>query len=130
LFEFSWYFHKQQLVESGVRDAARYLARVDAGNDDGNPCNDATSVAQAKNIAVTGLTTGGTARVSGWTVGSVTITCPGFNNSGGSYSGASTIYRVTATTSFADPALGFFGMLGLSTPNLSASHSERSIGPG
>ena len=28
LFEFSWYFHKQQLVESGVRDAARYLARV------------------------------------------------------------------------------------------------------
>ena len=26
----SWYFHKQQLVESGVRDAARYLARTRA----------------------------------------------------------------------------------------------------
>jgi Flp pilus assembly protein TadG len=130
LFEFSWYFHKQQLVESGIRDAARYLARVDAGKNDGNPCNDTTSVAQAKNIAVTGVTSGGTARVTGWTVGNVTITCPGFDNSGGSYSGASTIYLVIATTSFTDPAFGFFGVLGLSTPNLSASHSERSIGPG
>jgi Flp pilus assembly protein TadG len=130
LFEFSWYFQKQQLVEIGIRDAARYLARVNAGNNDGNPCNNTTSVAQAQNIAVTGVTSGGTARVSGWTVGNVTITCPGFDNSGGSYSGASTIYLVTATTSFTDPAFGFFGILGFSTPNLSASHTERSIGPG
>ena len=28
VMEFSWYFQKQQLVESGVRDAARYLART------------------------------------------------------------------------------------------------------
>ena len=27
VFEFSWYFYNQQLVEIGVRDAARYLAR-------------------------------------------------------------------------------------------------------
>jgi len=130
LFEFSWYFHKQQLVESGIRDAARYLARVNAGNEDGNPCSDATSVAQAQNIAVTGVTSGGTPRVPGWSVGNVTISCPSFDNTGLSYAGATTIYRVTATTSFTDPALGFFTLLGLSTPNLSASHSERSIGPG
>src|SRR2546423_6887575 len=62
-FEFAWYFQKQQLVESGVRDAARYLARTTAANSDQNPCNDATSVANAKLIATNGVITGGTARV-------------------------------------------------------------------
>src|SRR3954447_19488159 len=70
LFEFSWYFHKQQLVESGVRDASRYLARTATDTTPPtNPCDNATFVANAKNIAVTGVTTGGTARVPGWTAG-------------------------------------------------------------
>src|SRR5206468_11888894 len=82
LFEFSWYFHKQQLVESGVRDAARYLARTDAGALDADPCNDTAAVAKAKSIATNGVVSGGTARVPTWAVGSVTITCPSFDNSG------------------------------------------------
>jgi Flp pilus assembly protein TadG len=52
LFEFSWYFHKQQLVESGVRDAARYMARV--AQDGTNPCALTVPVdfmARAPNIA-------------------------------------------------------------------------------
>jgi Flp pilus assembly protein TadG len=132
LFEFSWYFHKQQLVESGVRDAARYLTRV--APDGTNPCtltNPVDFAARAKNIAVTGLATGGTARVPGWTVASVNLSCAQVDNSNQAYQGASTIYIVTASTSFADPTLGYFGLLGItSTPNLSASHTERSIGPG
>jgi Flp pilus assembly protein TadG len=131
LFEFSWYFHKQQLVESGVRDAARYLARV--ALDGTNPCSLTTPVdfaANARNIAVTGLSSGGTARVPGWTTGNVTLSCATFNNSGAAYEGGATIYLVTASTNFADPALGFFGLLSLTAPNLSASHVERSIGPG
>ena len=59
--------------------------------------------------------------------GSVTISCAPFANSGGSgttYEGGATLYLITATTNFADPALGFFGLLGLTTPNLSASHSR------
>lgn len=131
LFEFSWYFHKQQLVETGVRDAARYLARV--AQDGTDPCGVTTPVnfmAQAKNIAVTGVATGGSARVPGWTTGAVTISCSGFSNSTHTYDGASTIYIVTASTSFADPAFGYFGLLHLSTPNLSAAHAERSLGPG
>jgi Flp pilus assembly protein TadG len=131
VMEFSWYFQKQQRVESGVRDAARYLARTAPDTTPPtSPCDDATFVANAKNIAVTGVISGGTARVPGWTVGSVTITCPSFDNSAAVYQGASTIYSVAVSTSFADPALGFFGMLNLTTPNLSASHTERSIGPG
>ncbi len=128
--EFSWYFHKQQLVESGVRDAARYLARTSAANSDANPCSNATFVANAQNIAATGVIAGGTARVPGWTAGSVTITCPSVNNSTASYLGATTIYLVSVSTSFADPALGFFSIINLTAPNLQASHSERSIGGG
>lgn len=131
LFEFSWYFHKQQLVESGVRDAARYLARV--AIDENNPCTLTTPVdfkAQAKNIAVTGQATGGTPRVPDWTTGSVTITCSQIDNSAETYQGGTPIYIITASTSFTDPALGYFAMFGLTVPNLSASHQERSIGPG
>jgi Flp pilus assembly protein TadG len=129
LFEFAWYFHKQQLVESGVRDAARYLARV--AQDGTDPCSLTTPLAQAQNIAVTGAATGGTARVHGWTTGSVALSCAAFANTGATtYDGGAIIYLVTATTNFADPALGFFGFLNLAAPNLTASHTERSIGPG
>jgi Flp pilus assembly protein TadG len=135
VMEFSWYFQKQQLVESGVRDAARYLARTAPDTTPPtDPCSLTTPIdfkAAAQNIAVTGIaTTGGTARVPGWTVGSVTITCPSFDNTTATYQGPTLIYRVTVSTSFADPTLGFFRMLNRVVPNLSASHTERSIGPG
>ena len=137
VYEFSWFYYKQQLVETGVRDAARYLARSSAGASDANPCNNATAVANAKYIATNtnysatnGAISGGTARVPTWTTAAVTITCPAIDNSSGSYVGGTTLHLVTVSTSFADPALGFFGFLKLPTPNISASHSERSIGPG
>ena len=139
VFEFSWYFYNQQLTEIGVRDAARYLARgpyvsvatfVTEGT---NPCSDATNVAAAKNLAVTGTTDGsGAARVTGWTTAAVTISCPSHSNTASppDYAGPSTIYDVTVSTSFPDPTLGYFGMLGLGTPNLSASHMQRAFGSG
>jgi Flp pilus assembly protein TadG len=131
VYEFSWYFYKQQLVETGVRDAARYLART-APDSDPNPCSNATYVTYAQNIATYGATTTalGIQRVATWNPSDVVLTCTGIANSTGSYLGATTIYIVTASTSFPDPALGFFSILGLTAPNLSASHSQRSIGPG
>lgn len=132
VFEFSWYFYNQQLVEIGVRDAARYLARGPNITPEGtNICDNATLIRQAQNLATTGTIDGsGSARVNGWIWSNVSITCPPFDNSSRNYVGGDVIYRVTVTTSFADPALGYFGLLRLLTPNLSASHSERSIGPG
>ena len=139
VFEFSWYFYNQQLTEIGVRDAARYLARgpyfsaatfITEGT---NPCSDATNVAAAKNLAVTGTIDGsGAARVTGWTTAAVTITCPSHSNTASppDYAGPSTIYEVFVTTTFTDPALGYFGMLGLSIPGLSASHRQRAFGSG
>ena len=89
VFEFSWYFFNQQLTEIGVRDAARYLARgpyLTAANFIGegtNPCSDATNVAAAKALAVTGTTDGsGSARVKSWTTAAVSISCTPISNTG------------------------------------------------
>ena len=138
VFEFSWYFYNQQLAEIGVRDAARYLARgpyfsaatfITEGT---NPCSDATNVAAAKNLAVTGTVDGsGAVRVTGWTTAAVTITCPSHSNASPTvYAGPPTIYEVRVSTTFADPALGYFGMFGLSIPNLSALNRQRAFGSG
>jgi Flp pilus assembly protein TadG len=140
-FEFSWFFYKQQLIEIGVRDAARYLARIPLTTSGATPCtqvdpattgtggSNTTFATYAQNIAAYGNTAGtGTARVSGWSGPS--FTCPTTSNSSGTYADSSTIYTIDATTSFADPALGFFGMFGLSAPTISSTHKERYIGPG
>jgi len=139
VFEFSWYFYNQQLTEIGVRDAARYLARgpyissatfISEGTD---PCLDLTNVAAAQNLAVRGTTdSSGAPRVSGWTPADVIITCPSHSNTASppDYAGPPTIYEVWVRTTFADPALGYFGMFGLSVPNLSASHRQRAFGSG
>jgi Flp pilus assembly protein TadG len=124
-YEFSWYFNRQQLVEVGVRDAARYLGAASA-----NPCSAATLLTQAKNLATTGIvTSGGTARVPGWSTSDVSISCATIDNSAGTYYCPTTTpncYSVTVRTSFADPSiLRSFSLLGLGTPTLSFSHTER-----
>jgi TadE-like protein len=134
VYEFSWFFYQQHLVSTGLRDAARYLARSSAA------CNlDAPdwwlNQAGAKRLATTGSILGGAPRVKGWTGAAVRLTCtPVENPIGGSglsaYRGGPVIYVVTASTRFVDPALGFLRLLGLQAPTISVSHSERVIGPG
>jgi Flp pilus assembly protein TadG len=133
VFEFSWYFYNQQLVEAGVRDAARYLARIRLTSTTATPCTQTAAggtlyMTYAENIAMYGNTAGtGTPRVSGWT-GSATITCP--TTSGTNYADGTTIYLIDVTTAFTDPGLGFFRYLGFSAPSIKATHKERFIGPG
>ena len=134
VFEYSRYFYNQQVVEVGIRDAVRYLARgpyfsavVSEGT---NPCVDSTNTQNAQNLAVTGTVDGsGTVRVAGWAPGNVKFKCDNIPNPG-TYAGPNPIWLVTVYTKFADPALGFFGLLGVGIPNLSASHTERSFGSG
>jgi Flp pilus assembly protein TadG len=62
VFDFSWYFYNQQLVEAGVRDAARYMARIELTNGNTNPCAQTDPggtlyTTDAANIAVTAQTT-------------------------------------------------------------------------
>jgi Flp pilus assembly protein TadG len=80
VYEFSWIFYKQKLIEAGVRDAARYLSRLPI-DPSTNPCVATDSSGNlyatfAKNIAVYGSTStsGFSQRVNGWTTGDVTIT--------------------------------------------------------
>jgi Flp pilus assembly protein TadG len=145
VYEFSNIFYKQKLIESGVRDAARYLSRLPI-DPSTNPCTATDSggtnyTTYAQNIAVYGSTstTVGSdnfqARVNGWQPGDVNITCPTFDNSSGFYfpTTQTTLYRVLVTTSTNNwanpsPTLGFFGLLGFSAPNISASHQELSVG--
>src|SRR5688572_25932037 len=73
--EFSHFFHQQHLVSTGLRDAARYLARTldpSAGS----------AQTTAINLAVTGSAAGGSARrVTGFNPQHVTVTFSNVNNS-------------------------------------------------
>jgi len=124
VLEFSWIFFQQQLVVSGVRDAARYLAQMSS-----NPCSNTTWVSNAQNLAATGtIGSGGTARVLGWSSTDVNISCPAGNTGGFTYNAPTTTVLVQTSFAFTDPGLGLFGMLGLQAPNISVSHQERAIG--
>jgi Flp pilus assembly protein TadG len=134
VYEFSWFFYQQHLISTGLRDAARYLARLPA------PCNPASFTwyvdrESARNLATSGSINGGAARVKGWTPVAVRLDCTPVENpvaaSGlNGFRGGPVIYIVTASTRFTDPALGLFGLLGLRAPVIAVSHSERVTGPG
>jgi hypothetical protein len=38
VFEFSWFLYNQQLVVSGLRDAARYMTRIELTDGNRDPC--------------------------------------------------------------------------------------------
>jgi Flp pilus assembly protein TadG len=137
VFEFSWFFYNQQLVVSGLRDAARYMTRIELTDGNLDPCiqkdqNGVLYTADAANIATTAEATGGSARVHGWSAADVTISC--FSSAAldaGNYAdGSTSMTIIDVATRFADPSLGLFTTLGLKLPMLSFSHEERFIGPG
>lgn len=138
VFEFSWFLYNQQLVVSGLRDAARYMTRIELTDGNRDPCaqkdqNGALYTADAANIATTAQSApGGLARVSGWNATDVAISC--FSSAAlenGVYAdGSTSMTIIDVATRFADPSLGLFSALGLKPPPLSFSHEERFIGPG
>jgi Flp pilus assembly protein TadG len=121
VYEFSFYLYRQQMVATGVRDAARYLALT------ADPTS-ATNQVDAKNLALTGSINGGPNRVTGWTPADISIQIDTVDNTAATYSGGSVIRLVTVSTSFVDPSLGFFDLLGLNPPTMSVSHQERAVG--
>jgi Flp pilus assembly protein TadG len=126
VFEISNAVFDHQEIATGVRDAARYLARVT------DPTN-ATSQTYAKNLAVNGVITGGTARVRGWKVGNVTITITAVANAPGAngeppYRGPNPLNIVTVSTAYLYQQIGLLEAFGLPSPTLNVVHSERAIG--
>jgi adhesin HecA-like repeat protein len=121
VYEFGFFLYQEQLVTSGIQDAARYLAFSS------DPTSVTTQI-EAGNLAVTGSMNGGPSRVTGWSTSNVSVTISSVDNSTGTYSGGSRVQLVTVSTSFLDPTLGFLALLGLNPPTISVSHQERVVG--
>jgi Flp pilus assembly protein TadG len=117
--EFSNAYWDHQLISTGVRDAARYLARV-------NDPTDGAAQARAQNIAVHGNASGtGPLRVTGFTT--VTVAPVPIGNAARTYRGPNPIYIVTVSTTTTYQQFGMLTALGLTPPTFTISHSERSI---
>lgn len=125
VFEFGNAIYNYHLILNGVRDGARYAAgrRPDCGCD-----------ADIKNIAMKGVISGGSYRVSWWNDASTQVTVSrstvtnddGAGNPLYNYMGNVPVVTVTATVPYQE--LGFLGYFGLAAPTLVASHQERVIG--
>lgn len=146
VFEYSWLLYKQHLITAGVRDAARYLSRVDGDLNDPTLSGDfsAATKQNAQNLATTGSIAGGSyRRVTGWEPSDVVITVldPPIDNAIDpvdglrpyrAYFGSDNIYVVQVTANFTYSPIGLpLGWTGwlLNIP-ISVSHFERVIGKG
>ncbi len=124
--EFSHALYHHHLIVNGLRDAARYLARVD---------NPTIESAKAKNIAATGEVTGGVNRVYWWGPGNVSVAVLNVANpidpitGARDYRGGDPIRVVRVSTNVNHPGLGFLSIVGISSPlTTNVYHEERVIG--
>jgi Flp pilus assembly protein TadG len=126
LIEFGSIFYNFQLVQTGLRDAGRYLSRVPdlsaAEND-------------ARRLATTGsIVAGQPARVKWWSADQVQISYRSVANPRDATTGlrnfraGDTVTVVDVSTSVSYPGLGFLSSLGLGPITITAKHEERYIG--
>lgn len=134
-FEFSKIVYDRHLVETGVRDAARYLARTE------DPLA-AANRQQARSIAVFGTADGsGRPRVAWWTPAALQAGgCSGFcvvltetanvdpMTGGKRFRGADTVRSVEVSAFVDHPGLGAFALLGIEGLRMRVAHQERVIG--
>jgi Flp pilus assembly pilin Flp len=127
VFEFGNMFYQKLLVEAGVRDAARYLARCPTViGTPGFPCSEDI----AKEIAVYGAPGGSTPRVAGWDEDDVTVLPPRETPNPGFvlYRGNDPILTIRVSASFTYDGGGLLDFIGFDDITLSALHEERYIG--
>ncbi|MCA0049892.1 pilus assembly protein [Mesorhizobium sp. B283B1A] len=126
VFEFSNIFNTRLLLAAGVEDAARYMARCSS---DWNTCS-----TLAKNLAVNGAVTNGSARVAGWTVAQVTVkpvqSLQAIDSTGTELylSSTGTVIVVQVSTAYPYPTLGLWSYLGFANLTLNVFHQERVLG--
>lgn len=128
LAEFGRALRQYHVMEKGVRDAARYLSRVPASP----PCtgiadaNWATYVGQAKNLAVYGVTSGGTALFNGWT-STATIDVPAPVCLANPRANGAELPRITVTASAPFADLGMLSFFGFGPITLTVSHQQLKV---
>jgi hypothetical protein len=116
ILEFGNMFWQKEQIETGLRDAARYLARCQADEDFAAACNPTV----ARNIAFYGTPAPGTGaglRVSGWgpAAGDIVISEP-----------EDGVIRVATAHEYVNSSL--FEWLDLDAITIEAYHDERYIG--
>ncbi|MGX5839505.1 TadE/TadG family type IV pilus assembly protein [Mesorhizobium sp. ArgA1] len=125
VFEFSNVLNTRLLLEAGVEDAARYMARCSSDWD--------TCKGRAQNLAANGAVSAGSARVDGWLPATVAITktstlATDVSGTQLYLSNKSTVDVVDVSTSYSYQDFGFLSYLGFGAVTLSVSHQERVIG--
>ncbi len=129
-FEFGNYFYNHHIVTTGIRDAARYLARFD---------DPIAQSAQGRQLAVTGEIAGGQQRIAWWNAVDVSVSLrnianPLDPNTGERpyrvrYGGGNQLSIVQVGTNVSYGGLGFLNVLGLgASMNITVTHEERVIG--
>ncbi|MEJ1160086.1 TadE/TadG family type IV pilus assembly protein [Prosthecomicrobium sp. N25] len=122
VLEFGNVLYGYHLIQTGVRDAARYLARSDDG------CTDATKQDYARNIVLYGkITATGNKRVSWLNSADVTFPACATPVAAGTLRGG-TVRTLTVQAAPTYTNVGFFSFLGLGTLTFNISHTERAIG--
>lgn len=130
--EFGRALQHHHTLNKGMRDAARFLARVPVDCPSGSATGTVTDVADvttAKNLALNGAPSGGTPRVSYWndpSTISVQVDC--FDNTAGNFRGRSGIPQITVSASVAYQDLGFLAVLGLPSRTFSVRHQQMHFG--
>jgi len=126
LFEYGALFYNFELIQTGVRDAARYLARVP---------NPSASETAARNLALRGtVDASGTLRVKWWQSGNIAITYETTPNPVDEatgrrlYRGSDTITVVRVSTAFDHDGFGLLTKIGLGPVKVTAAHEERYVG--
>ena len=126
LFEFGSIFYNFELIQTGVRDAARYLARV---------ADPAASETAARNLALRGtVDSSGALRVKWWQPTHIQITYKTTPNPVDEttglrrYRGRDPLIVVRVSTSFDHAGLGFLKAVGLGPVRIGAADEERYVG--
>lgn len=127
-FEFGRIYQHHHVIVKAVRDAGRFLARVQASCPGGAITN-AADETTAKNLALTGLPAGGSPRLAYWTdPGTVNVAVSCMDNAGSVLAGPAfiPIITVTATVPYSDA--GFLDALGIEPITFQVAHQEMNIG--
>jgi Flp pilus assembly protein TadG len=126
LFEYGALFYNYELLQTGVRDAARYLARVE---------NPSTSETAARNLALRGtVDSTGALRVSWWQSGDIQITYETTSNPVNEdtgrrlYRGPDPLTVIRVSTELNYSGLGLLRSVGLGPIKVTAAHEERYVG--
>ncbi|RWK78691.1 MAG: pilus assembly protein [Mesorhizobium sp.] len=135
VFEFGTIIHRKLLIEAGLRDAARFMARCTEDFVDPDP--DTTyCVPTAQNIAKYGTPVAGTFRVADWAADEPVVIAtydtanPVDPDTGlQDYRGTGTTVRtIRVTTTYNYGAGSLLSYIGVGPITVAASHEERFVG--